>query len=309
MLTAFKLRHHFRARTGARRVTASGPLVALLTLLLLPAAAVAQTPAAESTATRAWVAFEVPAGQRPVGYVVGFFESESHRSPIFSYRVEASDAAAEGSGSVRLPLRGWQAPIATPLVVRVRSVTESGQSAWSAPSGVIATAELARLEPRTAIEAPSGKAARQGEATKADADGGKPKGTAKGRNAAAKAEAFAAAVQERVRTETALRQALTVEFPGVDLDASVQGYQKLENFVGALYAAKTLEIPLASLKADTTGRRTALEAAVQRLKPSADAKKEARKARQAARRLIKGAKSAATGKDGKGEPPAASKAG
>lgn len=73
--------------------------------------------------------------------------------------------------------------------------------------------------------------------------------------------------------------------PGTDLQAAAKGFKNLGEFVAAVHVSKNLDIPFSDLKAKLTGpSAVSLGKAIHELKPEANAKDEARKAHQQAKK-------------------------
>ena len=77
--------------------------------------------------------------------------------------------------------------------------------------------------------------------------------------------------------------------PGANLEAASAGFTNLGQFVAAAHVSHNLDIPFEQLKAKVTGPNPeSLGKAIKDLKPSADAKAEAKKAEKSAQADVKG---------------------
>jgi hypothetical protein len=253
----------------------------------------AAAPTGQTSDTGKSVEFDLPADQvallgkgAPIYFIVGYFADDGpSKKPLFAYEVRGSEITSARQGSVRLPLRGWQAPADRQrAVVRVRTVTATGQSPWSAPSGVVETQILAHLEP------PSGQ-----NLVKEPTPGHKGSASRTVQNGAA-----GRTIQEELRTNTALTTALERRFPKVNLSEAGTGYQTVKSFIAALCAASNTGIPFEELKPLTvSGPRNALAQALRKLRPEINAQVEAKQAQHEANKIVKAARQSTQPNDGK----------
>lgn len=65
---------------------------------------------------------------------------------------------------------------------------------------------------------------------------------------------------------------------GTDMSMAAEGFDSQQQFVATAYAAKNLEVPFVLLKDRVTAQGRSLEAAIEELKPEANAKLEANRA-------------------------------
>jgi hypothetical protein len=135
-------------------------------------------------------------------------------------------------------------------------------SEWSAPS-----------EPFTVSAA---EAVPGADALKAEPPGGRRRGPAAARSAAAELD-----------RDPALRARLSKLFPDQDLAKAVVGFRAVRDLVAALHVASNLKIPFAEIKRLTAdaGNRN-LQKAIARLRPDVDARAEVRRAQRQSREVL-----------------------
>ena len=266
-----------------------------------------EPPASIGTGPAQSIEIDIPGDQQALvkrggalRFVVGYFADQSAADPAFSYTVSGRDAAVVRPGVVRLPLHKWSGTAAS-MIVRVRTVTSGGQSSWSPPSIVLTAQDVAALDPIPApsAEAPAG-AGKAGSADEAEGKKRKEKDPKEPKPADAEPGPRASARIEKAERQFAqnpgLKEALEKQFPKVHVAETFDGYQNLTNYVAALYASQSLNIPFQELKPYTTGRKSGLESAIAKLRPNTDAAAESLKATREARRLMKETKRPAKAK-------------
>jgi hypothetical protein len=236
----------------------------LLLDLTEPAGAFAQPGAGSATPTLPKLpqilAFDLPPGGDAAkirGFVIGYFQGDAIE-PRWVLDVARELARFDEDGSVRILLPLTDLPAGT-YAARVKIRTESTVSDWSAPGPPFFLPELPRRPaPRPARSEPAAP---------------KPPRALK------LAPAIADAVRPLLPRD-------------VDLADATRGFRKPVHFVSAVFAARNLGIALPDLKAKlfaTPGEMRALDSALAELRPDRDANKEARKALEQARRLVRDA--------------------
>ncbi|MDQ3349816.1 MAG: hypothetical protein M3545_17865 [Acidobacteriota bacterium] len=112
-----------------------------------------------------------------------------------------------------------------------------------------------------------------------------PRRRAPARKAAAAAKL--SPVQLRLRRDTRLAQAVLSRLPaGADLMAASAGFGDVGQFVAAVSASRTLEIPFGELRRRMVGDRMPLLLAIQDMRPRSNYRQAARRAEQEAAAMI-----------------------
>ena len=221
-------------------------------------------PAAPVTApSQQFLEFDMPGDTSGVtAFIVGYF-APGERGPAFSFEVPRARVESRKPGSMRIPLIVGPLPAGQTYTIRLRTVAGGRQSAWSAPSGSFTVPSNVTSE--VGIPVPSA-----------------------GRSAAARPRAARTALSE-LEKDPALVKRLSAEFPDLDLTKAAAGYRSVRDLAADLFAAGNLNVPFADLKKLTAdaGNRN-LERAIASLKPRANARAEARRARGQARTLLRG---------------------
>ena len=225
-------------------------------------AAVSGIGGAQAPETGRWVEFEV--SNEPVtitGFVVGYFVP-GNSEPAFKFRVPRVRAQLSRPGIMRFSLIQGALPAGSTFVVRIQTVMGPRSSEWSAPS-----------EPFTVSAA---EAVPEADALKAEPPGGRARGPAAARSAAAELD-----------RDPALRARLSKLFPDQDLAKAVVGFRAVRDLVAALHVASNLKIPFAEIKRLTAdaGNRN-LQKAIARLRPDVDARAEVRRAQRQSREVL-----------------------
>ena len=211
------------------------------------------------------LAFDLPAGvgggatAKIQGFVVGYFQGDA-TDPKWVLDVKRELARIKPDGSVRIMLPLSDLPPGT-YSARVKIRTVSVDSDWSAPSPLFSVPEIGTRRPR--------------------------------RRAASDAASAAAKARRALNLTPALAEAVKPLLPeDADLADATRGFQKPVQFVSAVFAARNLGIAWPELKARifvTPGKMRSLSSALADLRPDRDASKEARKALDQARRLVRDA--------------------
>ena len=99
-------------------------------------------------------------------------------------------------------------------------------------------------------------------------------------------------VQQTLRRDPQLASRISQRLPAkIDVTWASSGFRNLGQFVSAVTASSNLEIPFVTLKARMLDEGMSLGQAIRELRPSADHRKEARRAEQDARTLVRGSAS------------------
>lgn len=213
------------------------------------------------------LAFDLPAGvgagaeAKIQRFIVGYFQGDT-TDPVWVLDVARESATIKADGSVRILLPWWSDLPSGTYAARVKIRTVSVDSDWSAPSPVFTVPAMLGRPSRRPARSASGAAS-----------------VAKPPPVLNLAPAIADAVGPLLPKDIKLA------------DATL-GFQKPMQFVSAVFAARNLEIAWPELKAillATPGKVRSLTSALADLRPDRDANKEARKALNQARRLIRDA--------------------
>jgi hypothetical protein len=186
-------------------------------------------------------------------FVVGYFQGES-AEPRWMLEVPPNLTRVLADGSVRLLL-----PLANDLPAGVYSArlkirTASADSDWSAPSPSFRLPEFVKRKARTT------------------------------------ASATRAAKKPRpLNLDPALAEAVGPLLPkGMELADAIEGFQKPQHFLGALFVSRNLKLELAAVKEkifEKPGKTRSLSSVIRELRPDRDARAEARKASSQAKAL------------------------
>jgi hypothetical protein len=225
-------------------------------------AAVSGVGGAQSPETGRWVEFEVADEPSTItGFRVGYF-MPGKPDPAFVFRVPRARAQQSRPGVMKLPLIQGALPAGETFTVRIQTVMRSRASAWSPPS--------------EAFTVSSAEAVPGANALPAEPPGGRARGRAGTRSAAADLD-----------RDPALRARLSKLFPDQDMAKAAVGFRAVPDLVAALHVAANLKIPFAEIKRLTAeaGNRN-LQKAIAQLRPDVDPRAEAQRAHRQTRQAL-----------------------
>jgi hypothetical protein len=225
-------------------------------------AAVSGIGGAQAPESGRWVEFEVADEPSTItGFIVGYFVP-GKPEPAFVFRVPRARAQQSRPGAMKFPLILGALPAGETFAVRIQTLMGPKSSEWSAPS-----------EPFTVSAA---EAVPGADALKAEPPGGRARGRAAARSAAADLD-----------RDPALRARLSKLFPDQDMAKAAVGFRTVRDLVAALHVASNLKIPFAEIKRLTAdaGNRN-LQKAIARLRPDVDARAEVRRAQRQSREVL-----------------------
>ena len=201
--------------------------------------------------------FDLPRGLGSSGdrtairnFVLGYFYADEVEPRwVLDVAPELARIGEDGTARILLPLSDLPPGV---YAARVKIRSASTESAWSAPSPPFSVPELRRRSPRRVRGAPKSQALNLG-------------------------PLLLAAVKPLLPED-------------MDVADAARGFQNPVQFVSALLAARSVGIAFPELKATllaTPGRIGSLRSALATLRPDRDARVEARKALDQARRLVR----------------------
>lgn len=255
---------------GVRRLACCGvaAVAAGGAFLLMSGDGGAQSTTAPSGPTQPaprFLEFDMPGEASAItAFIVGYFVP-GEKVPAFAFEVPRSGVEPTTPGSVRIPVIVGSLPAGQTYIIRLRTVAGGRQSAWSAPSG--------------SFTVPPNAGSSLGKPVAATAD--------RPGDERARRERPARSAVSALERDPELKKRLAKEFPDVDLVKAATGFRTVPDLATALFAASNLKVPFAEIKKLTAeaGNRN-FQKAIAKLKPGADARAEARRARNQARQTL-----------------------